>query len=164
MVPEAKLQVVQQQQLLTFCAWKEKEFSTVSMCAVCFTADIWFSHLHFHHPVQWLRLWGRLLSGDGPSGPQCGARHWRVLLQLWLPGWRQLQPSPARLSPGQRLPLWRGRPRWVPVHRSHVVPGILYFNCRLSQSNIDIGDGRNISQKMDTEWYWIFICKLWWKH
>lgn len=122
MVPVAKLQVVQQ--LLTFSVCKKKEFSTSSIFAVCavyVTSDIRFSHLHFHHPVQWLRLWGRLLSGDGPSGPQCSAGHWRVLLQLRLPGWQQLQPSPARLSPGQRLPLWRRWPGWVPVH--------LYFNC-----------------------------------
>lgn len=62
-------------------------------------------------PVQRFWLWGRLLTGGGPSCSQCCACHWRVLLWLWFPGWDQLQPSPARFSPSQRLSLWRGWPR-----------------------------------------------------
>lgn len=77
-------------------------------------AASWVSSFSLHccSPVQRLGLRGGLLSGGGPSGPQRGARHWRVLLRLRLPGWEQLQPSPARFPPSQRLPLWRRRPRY----------------------------------------------------
>lgn len=62
-------------------------------------------------PVQWFWFWGGLLTGGGPSRPQCCACHWRVLLWLRFAGWDQLQHSPTGFSPGQGLSLWRGWPR-----------------------------------------------------
>lgn len=93
-------------------------YNSQSLCSrlasanVCSSADS-VSFCIVASVVQWFRLGGRLFDSDRASGAQRSSCHWRVVLWLWFASREQLQPSSARLSPSQRLPLWRGRPRYV---------------------------------------------------